>query len=184
MALNRFDQRLQFTQDTSREVTKLLARIDECKGYWEAFQLLSPEYLERMKRAVIISSSGSSTRIEGSHLSDKEVEQLLRTAKVRKLATRDEQEVMGYIETIKEVFDSWKAMKFSENFIKQVHTMTLKHSEKDARHKGQYKICSPARSWVSAILRISSKESRELRFSPLAKISIDWSATGFGLPLS
>ena len=139
LSAGRFDQRLQFTQDTSREITNLLARIDECKGYWEAFQLLSPEYLERMKRAVIISSSGSSTRIEGSHLSDEEVEQLLRTAKVRKLATRDEQEVMGYVETIKEVFDSWKAMKFSENLIKQIHTMTLKHSEKDARHKGQYK---------------------------------------------
>ncbi|MDO8649173.1 MAG: Fic family protein [Candidatus Peregrinibacteria bacterium] len=92
-----------------------------------------------MKRAVIISSSGASTRIEGAHLSDEEVEQLLRHAKVRKLATRDEQEVMGYVETIKEVFDSWKAMKFSENLIKQIHTMTLKYSEKDARHKGQYK---------------------------------------------
>lgn len=139
MALNRFDRRLQFTPDASRELTKLLARIDECKGYWEAFQRLSPEYLARMKQAVIISSSGASTRIEGSHLSDEEVEQLLRTAKVRKLATRDEQEVMGYVETIKEVFDSWKAMKFSENLIKQIHSMTLKHSEKDARHKGQYK---------------------------------------------
>ena len=139
MPLHRFDQRLQFTPDTSREVTKLLARIDECKGYWEAFRLLSPEYLERMKQAVIISSSGASTRIEGAHLSDEEVERLLRTAKVRKLATRDEQEVMGYVETIKEVFDSWKAIEFSENFIKQIHAMTLKHSEKDARHKGQYK---------------------------------------------
>ena len=139
MHMNRFNKRLEFTPDSSREITKLLARIDECKGYWEAFQLLSPEYLERMKRAVIISSSGASTRIEGSHLSDEEVEQLLRTAKVRKLATRDEQEVMGYVETIKEVFDSWKGMKFSENLIKQIHTMTLKHSEKDARHKGQYK---------------------------------------------
>lgn len=142
MAMNRLDQRLQFTPNASREITKLLARIDECKGYWEAFQLLSPEYLARMKQAVIISSSGASTRIEGSHLSDEEVEQLLRTAKVRKLATRDEQEVMGYVETIKEVFDSWKAMKFSENLIKQIHTMTLKHSEKDSRHKGQYKFGS------------------------------------------
>lgn len=136
---NRFDKRLQFTGDTSREITKLLARIDECKGYWEAFRFLSPEYLERMKHAVIVSSSGSSTRIEGSHLSDEEVEQLLRTAKVRKLATRDEQEVMGYVETIKEVFESWDAMKFSENLIKQIHGMTLKLSEKDTRHKGQYK---------------------------------------------
>lgn len=139
MALHRFEKRLQFDPMTSREITKLLGRIDECKGYWEAFRFLSPEYLARMKHAVIVSSSGSSTRIEGSHLSDDEVEQLLRDAKVRKLRTRDEQEVMGYIETIKDVFESWDAMKFSENLIRHIHAATLKHSEKDARHKGQYK---------------------------------------------
>ena len=140
--MHRFEKRLQFDSVTSREITKLLARIDECKGYWEAFRLLSPEYLARMKRAVIVSSSGSSTRIEGSHLSDEEVEELLRNAKVRKLRTRDEQEVMGYIETIKDVFDSWNAMKFSENLIKHIHAATLRHSEKDARHKGQYKFAA------------------------------------------
>jgi Fic family protein len=139
MLSHRFEKRLQFDPTLNREITKLLTRIDECKGYWEAFSLLSPEYLKRMKHAVIVSSSGSSTRIEGSHLSDAEVEQLLRNAKVRKLATRDEQEVMGYLETIKEVFESWDAMKFSESLFKQIHSKTLIYSEKDARHKGQYK---------------------------------------------
>jgi Fic family protein len=135
----RFEKQLQFDPETSREIVKLLARIDECKGYWEAFRELSPEYLARMKRAAIISSSGSSTRIEGAKLSDEEVEQLLRDAKVRKLATRDEQEVMGYVEIIKDVFDGWKAMKFSESLIKHIHNAVLKYSEKDKRHKGQYK---------------------------------------------
>lgn len=139
---HRFEKRLQCSPEVSRELTKLLARIDECKGYWEAFRLLSPEYLARMKHAVIISSTGSSTRIEGAHLSDDEVEQLLRSAKVRKLTTRDEQEVMGYLEIIKDIFESWDAMKFSEGLIKQIHAATLKYSEKDMRHKGQYKFAS------------------------------------------
>jgi len=139
MTMNRFEKRLQFDQKTSQEVTKLLARIDECKGYWEAFSLLSPEYLKRMKHAVIVSSSGSSTRIEGAHLSDEEVEQLLRNAKVRRLRTRDEQEVLGYLDTIKEIFESWEAMKFGESLIKHIHASALKYSEKDSRHKGQYK---------------------------------------------
>ncbi|MDD4628648.1 MAG: Fic family protein [Candidatus Peribacteraceae bacterium] len=139
MTAHRFEKRLQFDPKTSQEITKLLARIDECKGYWEAFSLLSPEYLKRMKHAVIISSSGSSTRIEGAHLSDEEVEQLLRNAKVRKLATRDEQEVLGYLEIIQEVFESWDAMKFGESLIKHIHASALKYSEKDSRHKGQYK---------------------------------------------
>jgi Fic family protein len=139
MSENRFEKRLQFDPKTSQEIAKLLARIDECKGYWEAFSLLSPEYLKRMKHAVIVSSSGSSTRIEGAHLSDEEVEQLLRDAKVRRLHTRDEQEVLGYLDTIKEVFESWEAMKFSENIIKHIHASALKYSEKDSRHKGEYK---------------------------------------------
>lgn len=139
MNTHRFEKRLQFDPKTSQEITKLLARIDECKGYWEAFSLLSPEYLKRMKHAVIVSSSGSSTRIEGAHLSDEEVEQLLRNAKVRRLRTRDEQEVLGYLDTIKEVFESWEAMKFGESIIKHIHASALKYSEKDSRHKGQYK---------------------------------------------
>ena len=153
MITNRFEKRLQFTQETSQEIAKLLARIDECKGYWEAFSRLSPEYLKRMKHAVIVSSSGSSTRIEGAHLSDDEVEQLLRDAKVRKLATRDEQEVLGYLEIIQDVFESSDAMKFSENLIQHIqcsrmdvlnliqhiHTAALKYSAKDSRHKGRYK---------------------------------------------
>lgn len=139
MALHRFEKRLQFVPEVSQEMTKLLARVDECKGYWRAFQLLSPEYLARMKHAVIVSSSGSSTRIEGSHLNDEEVERLLRDAKIRKLRTRDEQEVMSYLEIIQDVFELWHAMKFSKNLIKHIHSATLKYSEKDARHKGQYK---------------------------------------------
>lgn len=139
MNLDRLDNRLQSDPENSRKIVKLLTRIDECKGYWEAFQSLSPEYLARMKRAVIISSSGSSTRIEGAKLSDEEVEKLLRDAKVRKLATRDEQEVMGYFEIIKDTFDGWDAMKLSESLIKHIHNSTLKYSEKDKRHKGQYK---------------------------------------------
>lgn len=139
MSANRFEKRLQFDPETSQEIAKLLARIDEYKGYWEAFSLLSPEYLKRMKHAVIVSSSGSSTRIEGAHLSDEEVEQLLRDAKVRRLRTRDEQEVLGYLDTIKELFESWGAMKFSENIIRHIHASALKYSEKDSRHKREYK---------------------------------------------
>ncbi len=143
MLNNRFDQRLQsLLIQSSQEISKLLANIDECKGYWEAFRQLSPSYLERMKHSVIVSSSGSSTRIEGSILSDEAVEELLRSAKIRKLASRDEQEVMGYLETIKEVFESHEAMIFSENLIKYLHVKILKWSEKDTRHKGQYKFGS------------------------------------------
>ena len=47
-----------------------------------------------------IESIGSSTRIEGSKLSDREVKQLLANLETKSFATRDEQEVAGYAELI------------------------------------------------------------------------------------
>ena len=38
---------------------------------------ISPERLAELRRATLISSAGSSTRLAGSKLSDKEVEQVL-----------------------------------------------------------------------------------------------------------
>ena len=37
------------------------------------------------------------------------------------------------------VFSSWQDIPFSENHIKQLHQILLRHSEKDARHRGHYK---------------------------------------------
>nr|WP_277876125.1 Fic family protein [Chroococcidiopsis sp. [FACHB-1243]] len=37
------------------------------------------------------------------------------------------------------VFDSYTAIGLTENYIKQLHTMLLRHSTKDERHRGEYK---------------------------------------------
>jgi Fic family protein len=137
--INRFSKRLYFTNENSLVVQNLLAKIDEAKGYWLAFESLSPDFLNTLQRTVIVSSTGSSTRIEGSNLSDEVVEKLLREAKIRKLSTRDEQEVAGYLELIKNVFDAYQNIAISESTIKQFHQILLGYSEKDEKHKGKYK---------------------------------------------
>ena len=86
-----------------------------------------------------IESIGSSTRIEGSKLTDREVQQLLSNLEIKSFATRDEQEVAGYAELMDLVFSSWKDIPFTENHIKQLHQVLLHHSEKDAWHRGSYK---------------------------------------------
>jgi Fic family protein len=86
-----------------------------------------------------IESIGSSTRIEGSKLSDREVEKLLSNLAILSFETRDEQEVAGYAELMDLVFSSWRDITFNENHVKQLHQILLRHSEKDARHRGQYK---------------------------------------------
>jgi Fic family protein len=59
------------------EILSLNARIDEFKGAWRALGRLAPDCLSALRRVATIESIGSSTRIEGSKLSDREVEQLL-----------------------------------------------------------------------------------------------------------
>lgn len=121
------------------EVLSLIARIDEFKGAWRALGTLAPDRLSALRRVATIESIGSSTRIEGSKLSDREVEKLLSNLEIKSFETRDEQEVAGYAELMDLVFSSWQDIPFNENHIKQLHQTLLRHSEKDERHRGQYK---------------------------------------------
>jgi len=100
---------------------------------------LAPERLSALRRVATIESIGSSTRIEGSKLSDREVEQLLANLEIKRFDTRDEQEVAGYAQVMDVVFGAWQDIPFTENYIKQLHQILLQHSEKDAWHRGQYK---------------------------------------------
>lgn len=126
---------LQITQ----EALNLIAKIDEFKGAWRALGRLAPERLTALRRVATIESIGSSTRIEGSKLSDRDVERLLSNLAITTFDTRDEQEVAGYAELIDLVFSAWQDIPVSENYIKQLHQILLRHSEKDERHRGNYK---------------------------------------------
>ena len=121
------------------EILTLIAKIDEFKGAWRALGTLAPERLSALRRVATIESIGSSTRIEGSKLTDREVDTLLANLQIQRFDTRDEQEVAGYAEVMDVVFSSWQDIPFTENYIKQLHQILLKHSEKDAWHRGQYK---------------------------------------------
>lgn len=121
------------------EILSLIAELDEFKGAWRALGTLAPERLSALRRVATIESVGSSTRIEGSRLSDKEVEQLLSNIEIRKFDTRDEQEVAGYAEVMETVFAHSDAIEITENHIKQLHRDLLVHSAKDERHRGGYK---------------------------------------------
>ena len=127
------------TLQITPEILSLIARIDEFKGAWRALGTLAPERLSALRRVATIESIGSSTRIEGSKLTDREVERLLSNLAINAFDTRDEQEVAGYAELMDMVFSSWQDIPFKENHIKQLHQVLLTHSEKDVRHRGQYK---------------------------------------------
>jgi Fic family protein len=122
------------------DLLELLSEIDEFKGAWRALGTIAPDRLNALRRVATIESIGSSTRIEGSKLSDREVEQVLARLEIKKFATRDEQEVAGYAEVMETVFHSWADIPITENHIKQLHRDLLLHSSKDERHRGSYKM--------------------------------------------
>jgi Fic family protein len=127
------------TLEITPALLSLIAQLDEFKGAWRALGKLAPERLSSLRQVATIESVGSSTRIEGARLSDREVEQLLANLEIRTLASRDQQEVAGYAEVMQLVFEHWEALEPTENHVKQLHRDLLKHSTKDERHRGEYK---------------------------------------------
>lgn len=121
------------------EILNIIAELDEFKGAWRALGTLAPERLSMLRHVATIESIGSSTRIEGSKLSDAEVESLLAKIEIQAFKSRDEQEVAGYAELMETIFISWPVLTLTENHIKQLHRDLLKFVAKDERHRGEYK---------------------------------------------
>ena len=117
----------------------IIAEIDEFKGAWRALGSLAPERLSALRRVATIESIGSSTRIEGSRLSDQEVQRLLSNLDIQTFSTRDEEEVAGYAQVMDTVFASWRDIDVTENHIRQLHRDLLRYSSKDQRHRGAWK---------------------------------------------
>lgn len=135
MTQNRFNKRIPLSQN----ILAKIAKIDQFKGLWQGNIRLSPQILGRLKSWVIITSTGASTRIEGAKMTDEEIARFLRGFKGNQPKSRDEQEVAGYADLIGKIFDNWKTIKLSENWILQFHSILLQFSDKDQAHKGKYK---------------------------------------------
>ena len=135
MKLNLTDSTVVFDRQTILH----LLEIEEFKGSWKAYGNLAPDRLTELQRIATIESIGSSTRIEGAKLSDKEVARILAGLSTQSFTTRDEQEVAGYAFLMNEIYDSWEEMPLTENIVKQMHSLLLRFSDKDERHRGCYK---------------------------------------------
>lgn len=135
MDKNRFNKRIIITP----EILNKIAKVDEFKGLWQGRIRMSPQILSRLKKSVIITSSGASTRIEGSQMTDEEVARLLRGLKTNPPEGRDEEEVAGYADLLGRIFDNHNSLKLTESFILTFHKILLNFSKKDEIHKGKYK---------------------------------------------
>src|SRR5438477_3555235 len=125
--------------DQLAELTRIIGEIDEFKGHWRKLGEIRAERLASLRQVTTIESAGSSTRIEGAQLSDDEVARVLQGLQVDGFRARDEAEVRSYAELLQTIFDHHPDIQLSENYIKQLHKISLEHVDKDAWHRGDYK---------------------------------------------
>jgi len=124
------------------QIVNLIASIEAFRGSWRALKNMAPEHLTQLRHVATIESIGSSTRIEGSRLSNLEVDKLLNNLAITSFSTRDEQEVAGYAEVMDLVFENWSAMPLTDATIRQLHRILLGHRPQDDWHRGGYKTTS------------------------------------------
>lgn len=137
-----YARKLNFDMNSTQLVLNSIGKIDQFKGKWSLLEGKQSKYLQELKYIATIESIGSSTRIEGSKLSNDEVKQLLDIISIQQFETRDQQEVVGYYEALETIIENYQSIPITENYIKQLHSILLKHSSKDTRHRGIYKALS------------------------------------------
>ncbi|MDB2550258.1 Fic family protein [Rickettsiales bacterium] len=135
----RINKRLNLKPEIIEEVYSLIAKVDTVKNSFSLTNNLLPQTINRLTSSLIVTSAGSSNRIEGNKLTDNQVEKLYKNLNIQKFKTRDEQEVAGYIEVLQEILANYQNIKISESIILGFHDQMLKYSDKDLRHKGGYK---------------------------------------------
>lgn len=138
----RLHKRLNLNPTVIELIYQTISEIDGIKNSWQITKQLLPQTIERLTRSVIVTSTGSSNRIEGNRLSDIEVEHLYKDLRVKKFKTRDEQEIAGYLKCLELVFNNYNNIPISESSILALHQDMLIFSERDVRHKGHYKFGS------------------------------------------
>lgn len=93
----------------------MISHIDRFDASWTAIEKKESQSLKQLKTIATVRSVGASTRIEGSKMSDKEVEVLLKEIDITKIVDRDSQEVIGYFETLVLISESYEGIPISES---------------------------------------------------------------------
>lgn len=128
-----------FSLNIDWELIRLISQIDRFDASWTTIEKKEGQSLKQLKTIATVRSVGASTRIEGSKLSDEEVEVLLKEIDITKIVDRDSQEVVGYFETLDLISESHEAISITESNLKNLHNILMKYSKKDEWHKGNYK---------------------------------------------
>ncbi len=108
----------------------LISAIDRFDASWTSIERREGKTLKQLKSIATVRSVGASTRIEGSRMSDEEVDVLLKKLDVTKLEDRDSQEVVGYFNVLDLITEQYDEIGISETDIKSLHNLLMKQSKK------------------------------------------------------
>lgn len=133
------EKKLHFSFETQQEVLQKIAFLEAFKSKWSTEWRLEKSVLRELRFLATLQSTGASTRIEGSTMTDEEIRMLIKNMKITQLRSRDEQEVSGYYEVLQTILDNFREIPLTENYVRQLNGMLLRHSVKDQRHRGEYK---------------------------------------------
>ncbi len=128
-----------FKTNLDWQLISLISQIDRFDASWTSIERREKQNLKQLKSIATVRSVGASTRIEGSKLTDEEVDVLLKNIDVTKLEDRDSQEVVGYFEALDLISESYDDIQISAGDIKNLHNVLMRYSTKDEWHKGDYK---------------------------------------------
>lgn len=128
-----------FDMDMNWQLINALSQIDRFDASWTSIESKEGQSLKQLKSIATVRSIGASTRIEGSKMSDMQVDSLLNNLSADNLEDRDSQEVVGYFDVLDEISRSFQQLRITENELKGLHNQLLKYSQKDQWHKGDYK---------------------------------------------
>ncbi len=131
---------LELTMKLMNEISK----VDRFDAFWSQIEKREGQSLKQLRAIATVRSVGASTRIEGSKMTDTEVEVLIEKLKISKLEERDEQEVAGYFEALDTIAESYKDIEVSDGNLKNLHKILMGHCKKDEWHRGDYKQVSNA----------------------------------------
>ncbi len=129
-----------FSLEIDWKLINIISQIDRFDSQWTAIERKEGQSLKQLKSIATVRSVGASTRIEGSKMSDEEINVLLQKIDITKLEDRDSQEVVGYFETLDTISESFEEITISENSLKNLHNILMRYSKKDDWHKGDYKV--------------------------------------------
>ena len=121
-----------------------ISHVDRFDASWSLIEKREGQTLRQLKAIATVRSVGASTRIEGSQMTDEEVKVLIDKIEISTLEERDQQEVIGYFETLDTIAASFRDIEITESSLKNLHKILMRYSTKDEWHRGNYKQISNA----------------------------------------